>query len=80
MRWLNSFRIRRLLETGGLTYESSQRIMRAKGLDFVYYLRFRRIVALCGKSAYLAQYEKNRRYYRRQHLLRSRTGVLVKLK
>lgn len=77
MRWINAYRIRKLLKTGGLTYESSQRIMARKGLDFVHYLRSRRTVSESAGSALLDQYEKNRRYSRRQHLLRSRTGVLV---
>lgn len=76
-RWL-AFRIRRVLQQRGLTYEDSRKIEAIKSLDLVQYLRARRkIQSRYGHDwrKFGSTYLKNVRFLRKEHLKRKKMGL-----
>ena len=75
MRWLNVMRVRRVLTSGGATYESAKRIEAVKGMDFVKYLRMRRTAVDISRRHLRSVEVKGRSWLRSQHLKRKRLGL-----
>jgi len=75
MRWINVMRVRRILTSGGATYESARKIEAVKGLDFVFYLRARRSAVEITRSSFISHAVKSRSWLRAQHLKRKRFGL-----
>lgn len=77
MRWLNTIRVRRVLASGGATYESARRIQAIKGYDFVLHLRARRAVRDITRSTFVSHAVKNRSWSRKEHFKRKAGGCWI---
>ena len=67
---ISAYRVRCIFRHGAKTHSHALRVLEAKGIHMVEYLRFRRCVAETSSYILVDVYLKNKRWHRKEHLRR----------